>query len=118
MQAPLVYLQTQNAHGSWVTPTTARGARFEFTLNRATLAHLEACPANARLVCCATGNTLATKQTVRQVRAMLRYGQPESEPARAPRSVIRVRGPGHHTPIKIPAPKNHVGSWYAPVVMR
>jgi hypothetical protein len=117
MTAPRVYLQTQNAHGSWVTPRDASGKRLEFTLSRATLHQLSLSPANARLVCCATGKTLATKPTLRTDRLRLANPLP-AEPAPQPRPVILKRSAGHHTPIVIAANKNHVRSWYAPVVMR
>ena len=117
MRAPRVYLQTQNAHGSWVTPRDTSGNRLEFTLSRAILHQLSLSPANARLVCCATGKTLATKPTLRTDRLRLAHPLP-AEPAPQPRPVIRKRNPDGFAPVVIAKPKNHVGSWYAPIMMR
>jgi hypothetical protein len=113
MQPRQVYLQTQNAHGAWVAPTTARGARFEFPLTKATLAQLKACPANARLVYCDTGETAATKHTIEQVRARLAHtfvAPAEAAPKVRP---LCLKNRGVMAPVVIPEPKNHIKSWWA-----
>jgi hypothetical protein len=84
---PRVYLQTQNAHGSWVTPSDATGARLEFDLTNATLRQLKARPANARLVDVATGATVVTKKSVDQ----FRFDAPPVRTAPRPRPVIRLK---------------------------
>ena len=109
-----VYLQTQNAHGSWVTPTDATGVRLEFDLNRATLRQLKTCPANARLMSIATGETVVTKQSAEQ----FSFDAPPRECVRpVPRPIIRCN-------VGIPARvarwkrTSHIDSWYAAIVLR
>jgi hypothetical protein len=109
---PRVYLQTQNAHGSWVTPTAAHGARLEFDLTRATLRQLKACPANARLVDVATGATVVTKQSVDQ----FRFDAPAIERAKPqPRPVIRLR-PGIPARVGKWDRTAHASSWWTSIV--
>ncbi|MGX9944905.1 hypothetical protein ACTG4Q_20805 [Bradyrhizobium denitrificans] len=116
MRPPIGYLQTQNEHGSWVTPRDTYGKRLEFVLSRATLRHLEQSPANARLVCVRTGKTLATKATVRQVRAML--GTETVEPAPVVRPLIRRKPAEWFAPMVYPRPNSLLRSGHSPIVRR
>jgi hypothetical protein len=110
MKPRLVTLQTQNAHGSWVTPRDASGHPLQFPLCHATLRHLELCPANARLVCAVSGEELVTKQNMLAFTMPAMAREPQTQKPRRP--MVFMRGPGHHTPIVIPAPKNHIKSWW------
>ncbi|WP_316196622.1 hypothetical protein [Bradyrhizobium sp. SZCCHNS3053] len=117
MQPDRVYLQTQNAHGSWVTLRDAKGHRLEYPYSRALLSQLEASPCNARLVCCTTGDVRATKATVKVARARIKYPAPAPAAPR-PRPLIRKRSPDGFAPVVIPAPKNHIGSWWCGTIAK
>lgn len=116
MTAPRkVYLQTC-PRGSWVTPMNGK-VRLEYTLSHDTLLMLGKCPANARLVDCATGEVVATRNSVEIARARLRYGTP-AQSAPRPRPVIRKRNPDGFAPVVIPEGKNHIGSWWSTTVSK
>ncbi|SDK42943.1 hypothetical protein [Bradyrhizobium ottawaense] len=137
-----VYLQTQNAHGSWVTlldgsalcarparglrgkshlanrtPKASGGNRVEYELTLALFDHLEASPANARLIDCDTSRVVASKMTVDRDRHRFKYpATPEIR--RAPRPVVRKCDVGIMPRIAKWKRTGHLQSWYAGIVMR
>jgi hypothetical protein len=91
--------------------------RLEYPLTHATLLMLGKSTANARLVDCATGETVATRNSSEIARARLRYGTPEA-PAPQLRPVIRKKPAAGFAPVVIPEPKNHLGSWWAGTISK
>jgi hypothetical protein len=92
-------------------------SRLEYTLSHDTLLMLGRATANARLVDCATGEVVATRNSVEIARARLRYGTP-AEPAPRLRPVIRKKNPDGFAPVVIPEGKNHIGSWWCATVSK
>jgi hypothetical protein len=108
-----VYVQTPNAHGSWVTLLDAFGKRIEYVLTRALLRQMRDMRRNVRLVYVDNGRPATSRVGLDY------FVINATEPAKpSPRPVVRKPGTG--VPARVAKWKRtgHIKSWYAGIVMR